>query len=207
VNCTARCDSFYLPRGLIHTTFHNIQRVIIHQDDSSEHLYAALTEGAPWLSVSMEPRAMKDVLSNFLSLQQIVMHRKSREQLSEVRDGQVFAAESGMLMRGRADWSPNLWNRGRAKCMDVSDAGPVSPIKHAVVRGVSCFSVARFLGNGGGLGPGFKKRVYHYSLAQCKKKVLQNACSSRAQTGVLSQVSKSTPTSVPDANIIVYWNS
>jgi hypothetical protein len=56
----------------------------------------------------MEPRAMKDVLSNFLSLQQIVMHRKSREQLYEVRDGQVFAAESGMLMRGRADWSPNL---------------------------------------------------------------------------------------------------
>jgi hypothetical protein len=93
---------------LIHTTFHNIQRVIIHQDDSSEHLYAALTEGAPWLSVSMEPRAMKDVLSNFLSLQQIAMHRKSREQLSEVREGQVFAAESGMLMRGRADWSPNL---------------------------------------------------------------------------------------------------
>jgi hypothetical protein len=108
VNCTARCDPFYLPRGLIHTTFHNIQRVIIHQDDSSEHLYAALTEGAPWLSVSMEPRAMKDVLSNFLSLQQIAMHRKSREQLSEVREGQVFAAESGMLMRGRADWSPNL---------------------------------------------------------------------------------------------------
>jgi hypothetical protein len=90
------------------TTFHNIQCVVIYQNDSLELSYAALTEGAPRLSVSMEPRAMKDVLSNFPSLQQIVMRRKSREQVSEVRDGQVFATESGMLLRGRADWSPNL---------------------------------------------------------------------------------------------------
>lgn len=108
-SCTAKCSSLAKFTGPIHKMFHKVTRITITGEDRlSEPLYQQLTKGAPWLSVTMQPSEIDNVLSAFSNLEEIIVSRKCGKQVCKVVDGKVFAAESGLPMRGLPDWLPNV---------------------------------------------------------------------------------------------------
>lgn len=110
--CTAKCLSLSWYHGLIHNLFHTVKRIVLDgEDQEMDRLYLALTEGASWLSVTMEPYEASDVLKVFSNLEEIVVRRECGEQVTKVVDGKFYAAESGMEMLGMADWLPNISKR------------------------------------------------------------------------------------------------
>lgn len=107
--CTSRCESFSLFQGLFHETFHHVRFITVHvTKDKMETLYKALTKGAPWLSVTLEPFHVDELLAAFPSLQQIIVRRACGEQVCDVIDGGIFAAESRMPLRGMDEWQHNI---------------------------------------------------------------------------------------------------
>ena len=76
-----------------------------------ELLYGSLAKGASWLSITMQPYEVRDVLGVFSNLEEIVVRRKCGEQVSKVIDGKLYAAESGMEMLGHKDWLYNVSKR------------------------------------------------------------------------------------------------
>ena len=107
--CTAKCASLSRWQGVVHNLFHKVRRITIDGEDRSmERLYGSLTKGASWLSITMQPHEVRDVLGVFPNLEEIVVRRECGEQVSKVIDGNFYAAESGMEMRGLEDWLYNI---------------------------------------------------------------------------------------------------
>ena len=106
IECTAKCASLSWFHGLLHTLFHKVKRIVV-ESRREPLLYGRLTEGASWLSVTMEPHELGRLLNVFSNLEEIVVRRKCGEQVSKVIDGKVYAAESGMEMLGTKDWLHN----------------------------------------------------------------------------------------------------
>lgn len=64
---------------------------------SEDSTYRSLKTGASWFSFVMPPDLVPRLLGVFPNLDEIMVRRKSgKQQVSIVRDGKVFAAESGM---------------------------------------------------------------------------------------------------------------
>jgi len=103
--CTANCALYSHYQGVVHTLFHNVRRIVVGGEEFFGGYYEYLSEGASWLSITMEPRDLKGVLNVFSNLEEIVVRRECGEQVSKVVDGKVYAAESGMPMRGIDDWA------------------------------------------------------------------------------------------------------
>lgn len=111
-SCTAKCASLSYFQGLVHELFHNVKRITIDVDDGKlTQLYRHLNKGASWLSVTMQPCEVREVLGVFSNLEEIVVRRDCGEQISKVIDGKIYAAESGMPMLGSNDWLCNIRRR------------------------------------------------------------------------------------------------
>lgn len=108
--CTYKCHEFASHSGAFHTAFHNIRQITVDLHitgmGSEDTTYRSLKTGASWFSFVMQPYLVPCLLGVFPNLEEIVVRRKSgKQQLSVVRDGKVFAAESGMPLGGQDDWS------------------------------------------------------------------------------------------------------
>jgi hypothetical protein len=103
--CTAKCALYSHYQGVVHNLFHNVRRIVVGGEEAFGGYYEYLSKGASWLSITMEPRDLKGVLNVFSNLEEIVVRRECGEQVSKVIDGKVYAAESGMPMRGIDDWA------------------------------------------------------------------------------------------------------
>ena len=111
-SCTAKCASRSYFQGLVHELFHKVKRITIDAKDGElDRLYRLLNEGAPWLSVTMQPCEAKEILTAFSSLEEIVVRRDCGEQICKVIDGKIYAAESGVEMLGSYDWLYNINRR------------------------------------------------------------------------------------------------
>lgn len=76
-------------------------------EDYLSYIFGSLTDGASWLSVVMDSDDGEDLVEKFPRLQFITARRDCGDQVSKVVDGEIFAAESGMRMRGMVDWINN----------------------------------------------------------------------------------------------------
>lgn len=108
--CTGRCHKFASHSGDFHTTFHNIRQITIDLhitgNGGGDNTYRLLKAGASWFSFVMQPNSVPRLLGVFPNLEEIVVRREcGKQQLSVVRDGKVFADESGMPLGGRDDWA------------------------------------------------------------------------------------------------------
>lgn len=104
-DCTAKCALHSWYQGQIHALFHKVKCIIVYgSEERMGGLYSDLTEGASWLSVTMQPQDVGRILNVFSNLEEIVVRLKRGEQVNKVIDGKVYAAESGMEMRGIVDW-------------------------------------------------------------------------------------------------------
>jgi hypothetical protein len=102
--CTDKCASLSRWQGVVHNLFHKVRRITITGEDRSmERLYRSLTKGASWLSITMQPHEVREVLGVFSNLEEIVVRRQCGEQVSKVIDGKLYAVKSGMEMRGLED--------------------------------------------------------------------------------------------------------
>jgi len=110
--CTDKCASLSYFQGMVHELFHNVKCITIDVEDGElEQLYRSLNKGASWLSVTMQPCEVREVLGVFSNLEEIVVRRDCGEQISKVIDGKIYAAESGMPMLGSVDWMNNIPRR------------------------------------------------------------------------------------------------
>ena len=108
-NCTVKCTWLSQWQGLVHNVFHNVTSLDIDGEDGCMgQLYRSLTSGASWLSITMQPHEVQDVLSIFSNLEEIVVRRECGEQVNKVVGGKIYAAESGMEMLGIQDWLYNI---------------------------------------------------------------------------------------------------
>lgn len=91
--------------GPIGIVLHHVDTIVLHSDPERRvYDYQLLSEGRSWVSVCLRPVHNKEVLATFPRLRQIVVKKhQGGEQTSLVRDGVIYAAESGVEMGATID--------------------------------------------------------------------------------------------------------